>query len=130
MRHPALARPPADTNATKKPHWMPTVLPSPETFGLSNTRQKMSAAAHSPAAMITVPSPPGSSYSRRSARVNSSASTPAATRKTAASTNERVPKALTASFTKRQLRGSTTLFSYQGRNIDSSSTTAARPASC
>jgi hypothetical protein len=41
-----------------------------------------------------------------------------------------VPKALTASFTKRLLRGSTTLFSYQGRNIDSSSATAARPASC
>ena len=107
---------------------MPTVLASPPTSGRSNTRQNSSSAAQAPPARITVPSPPGSSYSRPSARVKSSARTPAETRKIAASTNESVPKALTASPMKREPR--TVFFSYQGRNIETSSARAARPASC
>ena len=38
MRWPANASAPAATNATKKPHWMPTVPPSPLTSGRSKTR--------------------------------------------------------------------------------------------
>ena len=48
---------------------MPTVLALAADVGRSNTRQKISSAAQAPPARMTVPSPPGSSYSRPSARV-------------------------------------------------------------
>ncbi len=64
---------------------------------------------------------------RRSARKNSSASTPAVTRKIAASTNDSTPNALIESDTSE--RPTTTFFSYHGRSIEPSSASAATAAS-
>ena len=54
--------------------------------------------------------------------------TPAATRKIAASTNETAPKALIESLAKVLEPAITTFFSYQGRNIATSSPIAASAA--
>ena len=60
--------------------------------------------------------------------MNSSTSTPALTRKIAASTNESAPNALTESLTKCPALVSNAFFSYQGRNIEKSSSSAAPAA--
>jgi hypothetical protein len=56
--------------------------------GLSSWRKKIRNMTHSPAARITVPSPPGRWKARRSPRANSRPRTAIATRKIAASTKE------------------------------------------
>ncbi len=75
-------------------------------------------AVHTPAAVMTPPSPPGRWNALPSARWNSSTSTPAATSRTAASTNENAPQAVWLSEAGWILPDSTTKNSrwYQGRN--------------
>jgi hypothetical protein len=78
----------------KMPHSMPDVVadgPLVVAPCLSKIRQTISRQVHRPAAAITPPSPPGRWKARPSARWNSSTSTPAATIRTAASTNENAP---------------------------------------
>ena len=84
-------RPPS---ATKMPHSIPEVVaywPWLLVPCLSKIRQTISTHVHRPAAMITPPSPPGTWNARPSARWNRSVSTPTATSRTAASTNEKLP---------------------------------------
>jgi hypothetical protein len=76
------------------PHSIPEVVadgPLVVAPCLSKIRHTISTQVHSPAAVITPPSPPGRWKARPSARWNSSTSTPAATISTAASTNENAP---------------------------------------
>ena len=95
MREPAYARKAAAPNATKIPHSIPDVVadgPAVVAPCLSKIRQMINRHVHSPAPKITPPSPPGRWNARPSARWNSSVSTPAATSRTAASTNENAPQ--------------------------------------
>ena len=66
-------------------------------------RQMTSAHVHTPANVITPPSPPGTWKAPLSARMNSSASTPTATRSTAASTNENAPHPVSDAEAERRL---------------------------
>ncbi len=96
--------------------------------GARRRGRRSTAAAQTPAAITTAPSLPGMWKSRRSARANISAITPAATRNTAASTNDTSPKALIECELIAPLLRSNDCRSYQGRNIVTSSASAATVA--
>ena len=86
---------------------------------LSKIRHTISRQVHSPAAKITPPSPPGRWNARPSARWNSSMSTPAATSRTAASTNENAPQPVIealADCSFSAFAGAMSVTWYQGRN--------------
>src|SRR3954451_20911614 len=72
--------------------------------------------------MTTVPSPPGRWKLRCSARANRSVRTPPDTRRTAASTNEKTPKALTV-WVVAQPRRPPLASEYQGSSIVTNSST-------
>src|SRR4051794_34894733 len=110
--------------ATKNPHAIPTGYPPPG--GRSMTRKNSRKPAHSPAAKTTVPSPPGRWKPRPSPRAKSRNSTPRTTSSTAASTNEKTPKALTSCVA---IRPRLTRCSwYQGSSMVAKSTIAATAA--
>ncbi len=76
------------------PHSMPDVVadgPLVVAPCLSKIRQTISTQVQTPATVITPPSPPGRWKARPSARWKRRTSTPAATSRTAASTNEKAP---------------------------------------
>ena len=70
---------------------------------LSKMRQTMSRQVQNPAAVITLPSPPGTWKAWPSARVSSRMSTAAATRSTAASTKEKAPQPVSELLAERRL---------------------------
>ena len=91
----------------------------------------MRIAAHAPASMMIVPSPPGRWNARPSARANSTPSTNTLTSSTAASTNEKAPKAVnvlcvgcSVPFTTKS-----SVFVYHGSSIVTNRPTAAEAAS-
>ena len=82
--------------------------------------------------MITGPSPNGRWNARRSARANSSTSTPIATSRIDASTKPQDWKAISESstFSVPPRRTTNPVCWYQGRNIEPTSPSAASAASC
>ena len=78
--------------------------------------------------MITAPSPPGRWNARRLVRAHTRNSTPAATSRIAASTNEKTPNAVRLAWVNSCAPGGTNDFWYQGRIIDTTSAAAAMPA--
>ena len=131
-RAPVAASTPAARSAANMPHWIPTVAPGSDTDGLSKSRQTRSSTAHPPAAMITVPSPPGRWKPLRWPRAQTRNSTPSATSSTAASTNENTWSAerLAVADTGRRPLSTKKDFSYHGSSTVRASTAAAAPACC
>ena len=100
---------------------------------LSKIRQMISTQVHTPAAVITPPSPPGRWNARPSALWNSKVRTEAATSRTAASTNEKAPQPVIVTLADwsfalwaRAIR----VTWYQGRNSVRNSPIDANAASC